>query len=477
MRFLNVLPLLAPALLQAQQPPATPATTTSAAIPRDRATVIAIIDSLANDHLGRGVPSVAVAVVRGRDTIVMRGYGLANREASRAATPNTIYEIGSITKQFTAAAIMRLVEQGKIGLQDDMSKYLPDFPLQGHHVTIRQLLNHTSGIHSYTSSPAWRATWARDLPPDSIVAFVARDSFDFAPGTKWAYNNTGYVLLGMIIEKVAGKPYATVLDEMFFHLLGLTQTGYCPSRTSDARYAAGYSVRGPGAPAVPAEYLSLTHPFSAGALCSTVRDYLAWQRALHGGRVVSAASYKEMTTPDTLPNGGRHNYGFGLAVGMLGTHRMIQHGGGINGFTTAQSWFPDDSLSVIVFTNADGIGPDMPAMNMARAVLGLPLVSRPVAPPVVPIDAAGRARVAGTYDFRMPPGGTFTVHLTVDGDQLMGQPEGPGQGKFPMLHYGNDVFGAAFDPTLRFTVISANGVVTGATLAQRGGVMQGVRRP
>jgi CubicO group peptidase (beta-lactamase class C family) len=438
---------------------------------------VAVIDSLANDHLACGVPSVAVAVVRGRDTLVMRGYGLANREAGRAAGPNTIYEIGSITKQFTAAAIMRLVEQGRIGLQDDLSKYLPDFPLQGHHVTIRQLLNHTSGIHSYTSSPAWRATWARDLPPDSIVGFVARDSFDFAPGTKWAYNNTGYVLLGMIIEKVTGKPYAAVLDELFFRPLALTQTGYCPSRTTDPRYAAGYSVRGPGAPAVPAEYLSLTHPFSAGALCSTVRDYLSWQRALHGGRVVSAASYREMTTPDTLPGGGRHNYGFGLAVGALGTHRMIQHGGGINGFTTAQAYFPAETLSVVMFTNADGVGPDMAALNMARAVFGMPLASRPVAPTPVPIDAAGRARVAGTYDFKTPMGTTLPVHVTVEGEQLMAQAEGPGQGKFPMLHYGNDVFGAAFDPTLRITVLSENGVVKGARLEQRGMVMEGVRRP
>jgi CubicO group peptidase (beta-lactamase class C family) len=371
-----MLALLVPALAAAQQ--ATPQGSPSA----DRRALVARVDSLAADQLANApAASVAVAVVRGGDTIVMRGYGFADRAAMRPAGPTTVYEIGSITKQFTAAAIMRLVEQGKIGLDDDLSKYVPSFPLHGHHVTIRQLLNHTSGIHSYTNQPAWRPHWADDLTPDSIVGFVARDTFDFAPGTQWRYNNTGYVLLGMVIEKVSGKPYATYLEEQFFAPLGLKQTRYCPSHTTDTAFATGYSVQPPNTDLVAAQYLSMTHPFSAGALCSTVRDLLVWQRALHGGQVVSAASYRLMTTPDTLANGKPLTYGFGLGTGTLGDHRMIAHGGGINGFTTMQMYFPAETLSVIVFTNTDRRGPDAAATNMARAVLGLPLVARGAARP------------------------------------------------------------------------------------------------
>lgn len=341
----------------------------------NHADVTARIDSLVNAYLSSGpTASAAVAVVRGRDTIMMRGYGYADVSTHRLAGPTTVYEIGSITKQFTSSAIMRLVEQHKINLDDDMSKYLPDFPLQGHHVTIRELLNHTSGIHSYTSKPDWRPHWAEDLSPDSVVGFVKRDTFDFAPGTAWRYNNTGYMLLGMIVERVTGEPYARYLDEQFFKPLGLKQTRYCPNHPTDTSFAIGYSPR--AGQLVPSEYLSLTHPFAAGALCSTVRDFLVWQRALNNGRVVSAESYRLMTTPDTLTNGKRLDYGFGLQVAQIGTHRAIVHGGGINGFTTMQIWVPDEILSVIVFTNTDGQAPNRLANNIARLVLGMPLVAR-----------------------------------------------------------------------------------------------------
>jgi D-alanyl-D-alanine carboxypeptidase len=356
-----------------------PLCTTAGAQQRDRAALIARIDSLANDHVANGpAASMAVAVVRGSDTILMRGYGFADLQAKRAAGPTTIYEIGSITKQFTSAAILRLAEQGRVSLDADLSTYLPNVPLQGHRVTIRQLLNHTSGIHNYTSVAAWQSHWGEDLRPDSLVAFVARDTFDFAPGTRWRYSNTGYVLLGMVIEKVTGTPYATYLEEQFFRPLGLRQTMYCPSGPRDTSFATAYSSRN-GALA-PATYLSMTQAFSAGALCSSVASYLVWQRALHGGRVLSPASYALMTTPDTTANGARLTYGFGLATADIGGHRAITHGDGINGFTTSQIFFPAETLSVIAFTNTDAAGPDRTTANIARAVLGVPLVARPSTP-------------------------------------------------------------------------------------------------
>lgn len=336
-----------------------------------RAALTARIDSLAESYLATThTPGLSIAVVKGPDTLVMKGYGFADRDAHRPATAATVYHIGSITKQFTSSAIMRLVQQGKLSLDGDVSKYLPDVPFHGRNITIRELLNHTSGIHSYTSKKEWAAHWSEDLTPRQVVAFVDQDSLDFAPGTRFLYNNTGYVLLGMVIEKVTGEPYATYLQHDLFTPLGLARTSYCPSHPADTTFAAGYAVE--STTVKPATYLSMTHPFSAGALCSSVRDIVRWQRALSSGRVVNARSYQLMTTSDTTADGKPTKYGFGEAMGTLEGKPWIGHEGGINGFTTVTLFLPKDSLDVVVFTNAEA-GPNPLALNIARAVLGLPL--------------------------------------------------------------------------------------------------------
>ena len=337
----------------------------------DDAAIIARIDSLAKDYMTlKKAPAVSIAVVRGRDTLVMKGYGLASRTANRAATASTIYRIGSITKQFTAAGIMREVEQGKIMLDDPITKYLPDVPTHGQRITVRNLLTHTSGVHNYTDKPEWVKRWGEEMTPRQIVAFVDKDTLDFAPGTKYSYSNTGYVLLGMILEKVTSQPYADYLQKQFFTPLGLTQTSYCPDKPKDPQFAEGYAAKSGSVKA--AEYLNITQPFSAGALCSTVRDLVKWHRALVDGRVVGARSYSLMTTADTLNNGSKINYGFGLVPGQLGGKRTISHSGGINGFTTYGLYMPDENLNVIVLTNSDG-GPGPLALNVARTVVGMPV--------------------------------------------------------------------------------------------------------
>jgi CubicO group peptidase (beta-lactamase class C family) len=456
---------------------AVPAQSPAPAPAPDRAALVARVDSLVNDYMAvRKAPAVSVALLRGSDTLVMKGYGLASVEAKRPATASTVYRIGSITKQFTSAAIMRLVEQGKISLDDDLSKYLPDFPLQGRKVTIRQLLNHTSGIHSYTADTMWAKTWGQDLTPRQIVGFVDNTPFDFAPGAGYRYNNTGYVLLGMVLDKVTGQPYAAHLQKELFTPLGLRQTSYCPSRTTDTTHAAGYAVEGGNVK--PAVYLSMTHPYSAGALCSTVRDLVKWQRALAGGRVVSAASLARMTTPDTVGfTGQRLNYGYGLGPGQLQGKRSVGHGGGVHGFTTSSVYFPDDSVNVVVFTNSDG-GPDPLALNIVRAVFGIALVPLPRPPVAVPLADADRDKLPGVYDLKRLNGGVFTVHVTLEEGRLMGQAEGPGQGKFPLLHLGNLRFGAPqVDPTLVLVFTVEGDKATKLQLTQQGNTMEGPRRP
>ena len=339
------------------------------ATPQERAVFAGRVDSLVHAYMTEShAPGVSVAVIRGRDTLVNAGFGLADIAAHRQATPATIYEIGSNTKQFTSAAIMRLAEEQKLSIDDDVSKYLPQIPLHGNRVTIRELLTHTSGIHSYTEVEAWRAHWAEDLTPDSIMGFVAKDTFDFAPGTRFKYDNSGYILLGMVIEKVSGEPYAKYLEKEFFEPLGLTHTSYCPSHTTDPAFAAGYSKKDDGV--VPHEYLSLTQPYAAGSLCSTVGDFVMWQRDLAAGKVVSPQSFTLMTTAATLTNGQPIRYGFGLFPGDVLGHKDFSHSGGIPGYTTMAYSFPADTLNVVVFSNYDGASPAFLAGNIARVAYG-----------------------------------------------------------------------------------------------------------
>jgi len=227
------------------------------------------------------------------------------------------------------------------------------------------------------------------MSPDTIVGLVRNDTLDFRPGVRWSYNNTGYVLLGMIIERAAGKPYATYLEEEFYRPLGLTQTYYCSQKPIIKHRAQGYDRS--GRQLVNTEYLSMTQPFSAGALCSTVGDLAAWQRALVGGRVVRPASYAAMTTPEPLNDGKPITYGFGLGVGKLETHRKVSHGGGINGFITDLHYYPDDTLHVVVLANTAPSNPGRLADQIARVTLGLPLRTG------VALAGAERARYVGTY--------------------------------------------------------------------------------
>jgi len=438
-----------------------------------RAVLVARLDSIATEFLKEAPASgVTVAVVSRGDTLLLKGYGERDREKHLPADANTIYRIGSITKQFTSAAVLRLVERGTVKLDDPITKYLPQYP-QWPSVTVRQLLNHTSGIHSYTESPQWPERWADDLTLQQVVAFVEKDTLDFAPGSEWRYNNTGYVLLGMLLDKVTKQPYAALLERQFFKPLGMRTATYCPSKPTDAAYAVGYSNEGGSFKL--ADYLSMTHPYSAGALCMSVPDYLRWQSALHDGRVVSRNSVALMTGPETLTVGPKKgtttSYGMGLARGTLGTHAIIQHSGGINGFATQQYWFPADSLRVVAFVSTLA-SPDWLVRNLASAVLGLPVTSP--RPPTVAIAAADLAKFEGDYDIELPDGKKLPFKLFLENGALMGQAEG--QGKVPQKYLGNDTFGADFDPAVRLIFTIENGRVKAAKLLQGGATMNVIRR-
>jgi CubicO group peptidase (beta-lactamase class C family) len=372
----------------------------------DRARIEALTDSVVAAALATGqVAGMSVAVVRDRDTLVLKGYGRADLEFDVPTPPDAIYEIGSLTKQFTATAILQLAEQGRLSLDDDLSKHLPDYPLQGRRVTIRRLLDHTSGIASYTSLPEYEALSLHALPPDSIVAFFSRRPFDFAPGEAMAYNNSGYFLLGLIIEKVSGESYADYVGKHLFEPAGMRHSRYCSERAVVKGRAHGYAMGRDGL--VRAAHLAHTWPYAAGSLCSTVGDIVAWNRALHGVTLLSERGYRELVTAGTLADGTRLRYAKGVAVDSLHGRRAVHHGGDIEGFTSELRWFPDGSVTIAVLMNSQGsVRPQAIAGAIGAALFGTP------APPTAPLRGMSSDYV-GEYSSSPDSAG---MRITIDTD-------------------------------------------------------------
>jgi CubicO group peptidase (beta-lactamase class C family) len=300
----------------------------------------------------RHIPGLSVAVVKEGKVLLAKGYGLANVELSVPATEHTVYQLASITKQFTATAVLMLIEEGKISLDDVITKHLDGLPATWSGVTIRHLLNHTSGIKSYTSAPNFSKTARKDYTKEEIIKLIADAPIDFAPGDRWAYNNTGYFLLGMLIEKVSGKEYGAFLNERIFQPLAMTSTRVNELTEIIKNRATGYTWQNNRL--WNGEYVSPTQPFSAGALISTVLDLTKWDAALHSEKVLKQSSLEQMWTPTKLNDGRKMSYGFGWYMDVYRTRRRIVHGGGIQGFSTYICRFLDDRLTVIVLANQDG---------------------------------------------------------------------------------------------------------------------------
>lgn len=337
----------------------------------DRNALVSLIDSIVSQPITDGkAAGAALMVVKGNDTIAYQSFGKADLEWDVPMSLEAVFEVGSITKQFTGAAVMHLVEQGKVDLDADITKYI-DYPTKGRKITVRQLLDHTSGIRGYTETPSLRGRFREDLPPDSILALVAKEPFDFEPGTMEVYNNSAFFLAGRIVEKVSGLSYADYLQQNFFDKLGMTRTSYCSVSKIVKQRAHGYEPDSAGLTVK--GYISHSWPYAAGSLCSTVGDLLAWNRALHGGQVLGPEAYAEMIRPGTLNDGTVLRYAKGLALNDLTGRRAIWHDGGINGFVSMNRYLPDDSLHVILLWNTANEGLDL-AEAIIEAVLGEPPV-------------------------------------------------------------------------------------------------------
>lgn len=293
----------------------------------------------------------AILVHQNGKTLLKKSYGQASLELAVPMPENAIFEIGSVTKQFTAVAILKLVEDGKLALEDDFTQYL-DYDTKGRKVTIDQLLNHTSGIASYTEIEEFGSLVPQELPKDTLLRILENKDFLFEPGEALIYNNSAYFFLGLIIEKVTGKTYEEYIKKIIFEPLGLKNTQYCSTSKVVKNKAYGYDYSPDGLNQK--QYLNHTWPFAAGSLCSTTEDLLIWMKAIHGGDFLTQKQYQDLITPKTLNDGTALRYAMGLSHFNNYGNEEISHGGGIPGFLTETKYFPKDDLYIIGFTNTTG---------------------------------------------------------------------------------------------------------------------------
>jgi CubicO group peptidase (beta-lactamase class C family) len=370
--------------------------------------------------------SGSVLVARGGQVLLSRGYGMANYELDVPNTPQTKFRLGSVTKQFTSMIIMQLEAQGKLKVTDTLKTYFPDYP-KGDKITIRNLLTHTSGIHDYTGLPDYAKLQSLPTTALQIVERFKNLPLDFAPGEKLSYSNSGYVLLGAIIEKVTGGSYEKYLQEAIFQPVGMADSGYDHAGPIIKNRASGYEFADDKM--ANSSYIDMSVPFSAGALYSTVEDLYKWDRALYTEKLLPKASLEQMFTPfeskgvlSTAPGLSKENYGYGWMINSYAGHKDIHHSGGVNGFTTDIQRFTDDDACVIVLNNSMTVYTGVVSNALADYLFGQ-TVEMPKEKEFIKVPAAILDTYAGQYQ---PEGAAFVFTIVREGEglfvQVPGQP-------------------------------------------------------
>jgi CubicO group peptidase (beta-lactamase class C family) len=393
------------------------------------AAAAAEMNRILSDAFHSDAPGAAVLVVHKGEVVLRKGYGLADLELGVPIDPTHVFRIGSMTKQFTAVAVLQLVEAGKLRLDDQITQYVPDYPVGGNKVTLSQLLTHTSGIPSIEAQPEWLQSWRQDMTVPQLLAFTKDKPFDFPPGTDWKYSNTGYIVLGATIEKASGQSYADYIQTHIFAPADMTNSSYgSESRVIRGRIP-GYSRDGKGWANAP--YFSMTQPFSAGGLLSNVDDLWKWEQALAAGKLVSPALLAEAYKPVQLPDGRAAGYGFGWQVGTLGKHPTVEHGGSIQGFSSYELRVADEGfyMAILCNTESPAVSPHTMAERIARLALNEPEQAAAANDIVNPElhDFVG--------DYLISAGGTLKIILE-DG-KLVGQ---IGGGRRPLAASATDEF-------------------------------------
>lgn len=400
-------------------------------------------DQMLSEQFKPDEPGAAVLVARQGKVIYSKAFGMANMELNVPMENDHVFWIASLGKQFTAIAILQLMEQGKLGLQDDITRYIPDYPTRGNTITIEHLLTHSSGIHNFSGMEDPEKKLALDCTPREVIDFFKNLPMRFTPGTQWEYSNSGYFLLGYIIEVITGQPYSAYIEDHILRPAGMTHSLYASDTRIIPNRVGAYSYGDMGYENAQAR--NITHVYSAGAIQSTVADFFKWHLAVHQHQLVKKETLERALTRVTLTNGKEADYGYGWRLGYMYDSPSIWHGGLISGFGTTALYLPVEDVFVVVFTNCDCQYPKDIASRLAALAAGKPYTYEPIS-----IDSSHLYAYTGVYENEK---GQQRI-ISVSGNTLLSQSgRGP---SFILIAYQPDQFFFKDDPMQTFS-FSLNG--------------------
>ena len=378
---------------------------------------------------------MSVVVLKGDDTLFAGQYGAANMAGDVPIDPSTVFQLGSIGKQFLAALVVDLAHDRRLSLDDPAARYLNDFPLLTPEIRIRHLLSHTSGIRELFTLPEAQEGFDNlSRTREELIAAIRKASVDFAPGSRWSYSNTNYTMLALIVERIAGQPYEDVLTERFFRPLKLTTMRQCPSVQTTPAEARGYEWKGDTDVLSPPENMNWIR--GDGGLCGSAADLARWTRLLSTGKAVPRDAYEQMIAPTRLADGTVADYGFALSLARPDGPVKIAHNGAMRGFSASVAYYPETQTTVAVLVNRGDVRTEAIERAIARRVIGAPEQNRTPQP----ISPELRQRVVGTYDI-----GVFNVRVTDRDGRLWFEMPRPGP-TFPLRYIGDGRFVHDDDP-------------------------------
>lgn len=407
------------------------------------------VDEYIDTYVDMGLFSGSILVAQEGKILISKGYGMANFELDVPNSPKTKFRIGSITKQFTALAIMQLQEKGLLSVEDPLSKFIPDYP-NGELITIHNLLTHTSGIVSFTSFPDFSTTMLIPSNINKVIDSFKDKPLEFVPSTKYNYSNSGYVLLGYIIEKVTGQSYETYLQENIFQPLGMKNSGYAYHQILLKDRATGYTIDGEGKLAN-VYYDDATIAHAAGALYSTIEDLYLWDRALYTEKLVNKDSLAKIFTPF------KNNYAYGWMIGQVFNHKYISHGGRCNGYYGNISRYVDDDTTIIILSNVSNAPLETINLSLSAMIFG---EKYEMPTEEVELDSKIYEKYVGEYE--LSPG--FVIVIKNENNQLFAQ--ATGQSAFLIFSSSEtEFFAKAIDVKFTF-VMDDQGEVTQMLIKQ-----------
>lgn len=410
-----------------------------------------ILQRFSDANMFQGV----VLVATDGKVLLNKGYGLADAATQKPNDPSLVYQIGSVTKQFTAVAILKLQEEGKLSVNDTISKYFPRLK-DGGRITIRHMLTHTSGLFNYTNDTTfWMHEAVRPSSHEKMMGRFADMPLDFEPGTKFSYSNSGYVLLGYIIEQVSGKPYEQYIRENIFRPLGMNRSGFDFVKASNR--ATGYYAGGNTEQAM---IVDSTGSYAAGSIYTTTTDLLKWVQAMHSKKIIKPESWEQAFTPF------KGQYGYGLIMDKMYGQKRIWHNGGIHGFVSNLEYFPESNTTVILISN--NMSSDLPKLSRT---IDAALFGKPYEMPKVRKETKLAEAKLKEYEGTYPLTDDFAITVKVEGGKLMAQ--ATGQGAYEIFPEKEDhFFYKIVDAQIVFQK-DATGKVVALTLFQNGAQLRG----